>query len=61
MVNSNTPNKVSITKFDEAKHVFHRIHIDWLGPFKNKIFIIILDAYSKWPEVCGIFFDGKSA
>lgn len=51
MVNSKTPNKVPLTKFDEAKHVFDRIHIDFLGPFRNRMFLVIIDAYSKWPEV----------
>lgn len=28
-----------------------RIHIDWAGPYKNKYFLIMVDAYSRWPEV----------
>ena len=28
-----------------------RIHIDFAGPFMNKSFLIIVDAYSKWAEV----------
>lgn len=28
-----------------------RIHIDWAGPYKNKYFLIRVDAYSRWPEV----------
>lgn len=28
-----------------------RIHIDFAGPFRNKNFLIIVDAYSRWPEV----------
>ncbi|XP_041985329.1 uncharacterized protein K02A2.6-like [Aricia agestis] len=28
-----------------------RIHIDFAGPFQNKNFLIIVDAYSRWPEV----------
>lgn len=30
---------------------FQRIHIDYLGPFANKMFLIVLDSYSKWVEV----------
>jgi transposase InsO family protein len=33
------------------KEVFSRIHIDYLGPFLNKHFLVILDAHSKWVEV----------
>ena len=28
-----------------------RIHIDYAGPFLNKMFLIVVDAHSKWPEV----------
>ena len=28
-----------------------RIHIDFVGPFQGKMFLIVGDAYSKWPEV----------
>ncbi|XP_046964488.1 uncharacterized protein K02A2.6-like [Vanessa cardui] len=29
---------------------FNRIHIDFLGPIQNKMFFVIVDAYSKWVE-----------
>lgn len=51
MINSKTPNKSTLLKFNEGKHVFDRIHIDFLGPFRGKTFLIIIDSYSKWPEV----------
>ena len=28
-----------------------RIHIDFAGPFLSKMFLIVIDAHSKWPEV----------
>lgn len=28
-----------------------RLHIDFAGPFMGKVFLILIDAYSKWPEV----------
>jgi len=28
-----------------------RIHIDYAGPFQNKMFLIVVDAYSKWMDV----------
>ncbi|CAC5359621.1 unnamed protein product [Mytilus coruscus] len=28
-----------------------RIHIDFAGPFLDQMFLIIIDAHSKWPEV----------
>lgn len=51
MTYSKNPNKVPLIKFEEGKQVFDRIHVDFLGPVKGKTFLIITDAYSKWPEV----------
>ena len=31
--------------------IMHRIHIDYAGPIKNKYFLIIVDAHSKWTEI----------
>lgn len=28
-----------------------RIHVDFAGPFLGKMFLIMVDAYSKWPEM----------
>ena len=28
-----------------------RLHIDYLGPFMGKMFLVIVDSYSKWVEV----------
>ena len=28
-----------------------RIHVDFAGPFQGKMFFIVIDAHSKWPEV----------
>ena len=30
---------------------WERIHIDFAGPFMHKMFMIITDAHSKWPEI----------
>ena len=30
---------------------WERIHIDFAGPFMNKSFFIVVDAYLKWAEV----------
>nr|XP_022908875.1 uncharacterized protein K02A2.6-like [Onthophagus taurus] len=51
MTFSRNPELVKLTKFTEAKEVFDRVHIDFMGPFKGKMFLIITDSYSKWPEI----------
>ncbi|XP_051962904.1 uncharacterized protein K02A2.6-like [Xyrauchen texanus] len=30
---------------------WHRIHIDFAGPFEGRMFLVVVDAHSKWPEV----------
>ena len=30
---------------------WQRIHVDFAGPFKGKMFFIVVDGHSKWPEV----------
>ena len=30
---------------------FQRVHIDFAGPFQGAMFLVAVDAYSKWPEV----------
>lgn len=33
-----------------AHSVWEQLHADFLGPFCGKIFIVIVDSFSKWPE-----------
>lgn len=37
--------------WEYPQHAWHRLHIDYAGPFLNSNFLVIVDAYSKWPEV----------
>ncbi|XP_026824410.1 uncharacterized protein K02A2.6-like [Ooceraea biroi] len=37
--------------WEAASQPFERIHIDFAGPFLGYIFLILVDAYTKWPEV----------
>ena len=30
---------------------WRRLHIDFAGPFLNRMFLVVVDAHSKWPEV----------
>ena len=30
---------------------WQRIHIDFVGPFMNKTYLLVTDAHSKWPEI----------
>ena len=31
---------------------WERIHADFAGPFQQKMYLLIIDAHSKWPEIC---------
>lgn len=43
--------KVPVCPWPKAEYAFQRIHIDHLGPFRDKMFLIITDSYTKWIEV----------
>ena len=30
---------------------WQRIHLDFAGPFKGKMFLLVVDVHSKWPEI----------
>lgn len=47
----NNPPKVEIHNWQPASAPMQRIHIDFAGPFLGKMFLILVDSYSKWPEV----------
>ncbi|XP_031355110.1 uncharacterized protein K02A2.6-like [Photinus pyralis] len=43
--------KVPVHSWEFPSFPFQRIHIDYAGPFMNTNFLLIVDAYSKWPEI----------
>lgn len=49
--NSKSPKKGLLQPWPVPPTVWHRIHADFLGPFNNKMYLVIVDSYSKWPEV----------
>ncbi|XP_018395382.1 PREDICTED: uncharacterized protein K02A2.6-like [Cyphomyrmex costatus] len=50
-VNKNNVPKASIHHWQPSSAPMQRVHMDFAGPFLNKMFLIMIDAYSKWPEV----------
>ena len=30
---------------------WQRLHIDYAGPFQGRMFFVLVDAHSKWPEI----------
>ena len=47
----NKPQIASLHPWDWPDTPWQRIHIDFDGPFVNKIFLVVVDSHSKWLEV----------
>ena len=47
----NDPSQVVLHPWEWPKKPWTRLHADYAGPFLGKMFLIIIDAYSKWMEV----------
>jgi len=45
------PAKAPFHTWQWPEHPWSRIHVDYAGPFLNKMFLVIIDAHSKWLEV----------
>lgn len=50
-MHSSTPSKVPMSSWTWPERPWSRLHIDYAGPFMNHMFLIIVDAHSKWMEV----------
>lgn len=49
--NRKNPQKDDLKPWPVPPTAWYRIHADFAGPFYNKMFLIVVDSYSKWPEV----------
>lgn len=45
------PVKVLPHPWEPATEPFQRVHADFAGPFLDSYFFIVVDAYTKWPEI----------
>ena len=43
--------KVPLHQWDISAKPWQRLHIDFAGPYRGKMWMLVMDAYSKWPEV----------
>ncbi|UYV76620.1 K02A2.6-like [Cordylochernes scorpioides] len=50
-INNHTLKQESVHRWESAPTPWYRIHLDFAGPFMNRMFLIVIDSYSKWPEV----------
>lgn len=47
----NAPAKTVPHSWIKSSNPWSRLHLDFAGPFQGKEFLILIDAYSKWPEI----------
>lgn len=50
-VNRKNPPEAPLHPWEWPSQPWERIHIDYAGPFMGKMFLVMVDAYSKWLEV----------
>nr|XP_006812005.1 PREDICTED: uncharacterized protein K02A2.6-like [Saccoglossus kowalevskii] len=50
-IHRSKPSKAPLHSWPYAEKPWERVHIDYAGPFLGKMFLIVIDAYSKWLEV----------
>lgn len=46
------PTKTELMSWSKPDRPWSRLHIDFAGPFLGKMFLLVIDALSKWPEIC---------
>ncbi|CAG2187289.1 unnamed protein product [Mytilus edulis] len=50
-LNQNSPKGAPLNAWEWPSKPWDRVHIDFAGPFLGSMFLIMVDAHSKWPEV----------
>lgn len=48
---SKAPTKTTLSSWPLATSPWERVHIDFAGPFQDHNFLIVVDSYTKWPEI----------
>ncbi|KAH9585992.1 hypothetical protein MS3_00007063 [Schistosoma haematobium] len=46
-----SPSKCEPQQWEKPNSPWERLHADFAGPIQGKMFLIIVDAFTKWPEV----------
>lgn len=47
----NVPQLAPLHPWDRPEEPYQRVHIDFAGPLEGHMFLVVVDAHSKWPEV----------
>ena len=46
-----SPAQAPLHPWEFPKRPWERLHADFAGPFQGKMFLVVVDAYSKWLEI----------
>ena len=49
--NQSNPSKAPVHAWEFSTGPWERLHVDFAGPFMGKMFLVVVDAFSKWIEV----------
>ena len=48
---ASNPRRAPIHRWEYPASPWQRLHIDFAGPLFGKMYLVLVDAYSKWPEI----------
>ena len=48
---ANNPKQASLHRWEYPAHPWQRLHIDFAGPFQGKMFLVVMGAHTKWPDI----------
>ena len=49
--NQSMPPSAPVHPWEDTKNPWVRVHLDYAGPFMGKMFLIVIDSFSKWMDV----------
>ena len=59
-LNQRMPTKAPLHPWEWATAPWQRLHIDFAGPFQNSMFLVVVNAHIKWPEVIPLSYTTTS-
>ncbi|XP_063914802.1 uncharacterized protein K02A2.6-like [Zophobas morio] len=51
IITGDDPRKTVRTPWHQSSKPWERVHVDYLGPIKNDYYFVMIDSFSKWPEI----------
>ena len=48
---ANNPKQAPLHRWEYPAYPWQRLHIDFAGPFQGKMFLVVVDAHTKWPDM----------